>query len=341
MKGAKGASGVGDGARSRSGSALNGPRRALIAAFPFVAALTTVVLVYAAVADRLPEPLATHFGDGGRADGYGTAQDLLAMPLGLLVVFGAVFGALLQVRAFRPASSWLITGGYATAAGIAYPGCLTLLLNEGVAEASAVRLPWWHLAAIPAAALAAGALGRLLAGAPPRQPAPESGRAPRLDLPAGTAAGWSRTISSPLMAVLGGVLLCAGLAFGLLVDWLACLSLVLSGVLILSFASVRVTVDRRGLTVAPTLLSSRLRFRHVPLDRITEATGRPIAALTEYGGWGYRLRPGGSGLILRSGDGIVVTLTGGRTFAVTVDDAATAAALLNTYADRARSQQGG
>ncbi|WP_234442186.1 DUF1648 domain-containing protein [Streptomyces sp. NRRL S-1448] len=336
-----GASGVGGGARARSGLASSGPWWALIAAFPFVAALTTVVLVYAVVADRLPEPLATHFTTtGGRADGYGTAQDLLTVVLGLLVVFGAVFGALLQVRAFRPATPWLIAGGYATAAGVGYPGCLTLLANEGVADASAVRLPLWHLPVLLVVALAAGVLGRLLAGAPPRLPHPESGGEPRLDLPPGTAAGWSRTVSSPLMAVLGGVLFCAGLVLGVLVGWPA-LSLILAGVLVLPFASVRVTVDRRGLTVAPTLLPSRLRIRRVPLDRIAQATGRPIAALREYGGWGYRIRSGGSGLILRSGDGIVVTLTGGRTFAVTVDDAATAAALLNTYADRARSQQGG
>ncbi|MFD8544215.1 DUF1648 domain-containing protein [Streptomyces sp. NPDC059649] len=340
MKGASG-DGIGTGARSRSGAASNGPLRALIAAFPFVAALVTVVLVYAVVAGRLPQPLATHFGEGGRADGYGTGQDLLTMALGLLAVFGAVFGALLQARAFRSASSWLIAGGYATAAGIAYPSCLTLLLNDGVADASAVRLPLWHVPLILAAALVAGVLGRLLAGAPPRSPHPASGGAPRLDLPAGTAAGWSRTISSPLLCVVGGVLFCAGLVLGLLVDWLPSLSLILGAALVLPFASVRVTVDRRGLTVAPTLLSSRLHIRRVPLDRITEAAGRPIAALREYGGWGYRLRPGGSGLILRSGDGIVVTLTGGRTFAVTVDDAATAAALLNTYADRARSRQGG
>ncbi|MER6308026.1 DUF1648 domain-containing protein [Streptomyces sp. NPDC001657] len=337
----KGASEVGVGARARSGLASKGPWWALIAVFPFVAVLTTVVLVYAAVADRLPQPIATHFATGGRANGYGTAQDLLTVVLGLLVVFGAVFGALLQVRAFRPATPWLIAGGYATAAGIGYPGCMTLLLNDGVADASSVRVSLWQLPAMVAVALAAGVLGRLLAGAPPRLPHPESGREPRLDLPAGTAAGWSRTVSSPLLAVLGIVLFGAGLVVGVLGAWPASLGLIPAAALVLPFASVRVTVDRRGLTVAPTLLPSRLRIRRVPLDRIREATGRPIAALAEYGGWGYRIRPGGSGLILRSGDGIVVTLTGGRTFAVTVDDAATAAALLNTYADRARSQQGG
>ncbi|MEE4422019.1 DUF1648 domain-containing protein [Streptomyces bugieae] len=337
----KGASGVGVGARARSGLASKGPWWALIAAFPFVAVLTTVVLVYVAVADRLPEPLATHFATGGRADGYGTAQDLLTLVLALLLISGAVFGALLQVRAFRPATPWLIAGGFATAAGIGYPSCLTLFLNDGVADASTVRLPLWQLPVALVVALAAGALGRLLAGAPPRQPDPASGGAPRLDLPAGTTAGWSHTVSSPLMAVLGVVLFGAGLAAGVLGAWPATLILTLAAALVLPFTSVRVTVDRRGLTVAPALLPSRLRIRRVPLDRIKQATGRPIAALAEYGGWGYRIRPGGSGLILRSGDGIVVTLTGGRTFAVTVDDAATAAALLNTYADRARSQQGG
>ncbi|WP_255219942.1 hypothetical protein [Streptomyces sp. PVA_94-07] len=45
--------------------------------------------------------------------------------------------------------------------------------------------------------------------------------------------------------------------------------------------------------------------------------------------------PKRSGLVNRSGEALVVRKTGdGREFAVTVDDAGTAAALLNTLAER-------
>ncbi|MFL1430121.1 MULTISPECIES: hypothetical protein [unclassified Nocardiopsis] len=52
-----------------------------------------------------------------------------------------------------------------------------------------------------------------------------------------------------------------------------------------------------------------------------------------------RLRRGGRvGLVLRRGEALMVERSGGRSFVVTVDDAATAAALLNTMAERARTR---
>ncbi|GAA3029785.1 hypothetical protein GCM10020000_03060 [Streptomyces olivoverticillatus] len=63
--------------------------------------------------------------------------------------------------------------------------------------------------------------------------------------------------------------------------------------------------------------------------------------MRDFGGWGYRARPGASGIVLRSGDAISARLTTGSEFVVTVDDAATAAALLNTLADRERRTAAG
>ncbi|NEE44119.1 DUF1648 domain-containing protein, partial [Streptomyces sp. SID8455] len=57
----------------------------------------------------------------------------------------------------------------------------------------------------------------------------------------------------------------------------------------------------------------------------------------EFGGWGYRIRPGRTGFIVRSGEAIVARQANGREFAVTVEDSATGAALLNTLVDRNRA----
>ncbi len=219
--------------------------------------------------------------------------------------------------------------------------CLMLLANVDVTDASAVRQPQWQTAVSLGVTLLAGALGRLLAGAAPPPPRRARGATPRLDLPAGTTAGWSRTISSPPLVVLGVVVLGAGLLVGILAGWLSSAGLLLGGAAVLPLASVRVTVDRHGLSLSPAFLPYRCRFRRIPLDRIAEAGSRRIACFAEFGGWGYRIRAGGSGLVLRSGEGIVVRLTNGKEFVVTVDDAATAVALLNTYTDRARARQGG
>lgn len=115
---------------------------------------------------------------------------------------------------------------------------------------------------------------------------------------------------------------------------LALLGLVI-GVPGLALARVRVTVDRRGVTVRPSFVS-RPRVR-VPLDEVAGASVRELdtaAVLADYGGWGYRVRAGRTGVVLHSGEALVVRRESGREFAVTVPDAHTAAALLNTLAER-------
>lgn len=315
--------------------------RTVIAAGPFVAVIVAFAGIYTAVSGRLPDPLATHFRFGGQADGFSSVQGFLTGCLALFLLLGAVVGFLVQVRPAAPEVPWVIAGGYATVALTGYTDCVTLLSNVDAADASAVRVPPWELLLGLAVALCAGALGRLLAGAAPVAPRQPRGAVSRLGLPATATAGWSRTIASPPLAVLGGLLLAGGLLIGLFADWIASAGLLFGAAVSLPLASVRVTVDRRGLTLAPALLSSRCRFRRIPLDRIEEAGSRHVACFAEFGGWGYRIRANRSGFVLRSGEGIVVRLANGREFVVTVDDAATAAALLNTYIDRAHSRQGG
>ncbi|MFF3544184.1 DUF1648 domain-containing protein [Streptomyces platensis] len=327
-------------ASSRSLAPSNGAALTWIAVVPFLVVIMAFAGVYVGVADRLPDPVATHFR-GEHADGFSSAQGFLAVALAVLLVLGCAFGLLVQLRASAPDVPWLIASCYAAAGGLGYGLCTTLLANADVGDASDVRAPWWQWAVALGVALLAGALGRLLAGAAPAQSPRGHGATPRLDLPDGTTAGWSRIISSTPLIVLGALLLGAGLMVGVLADWLSAAGLLFGGAAVLPLASVRVTVDRRGLVLTPTLLPGRIRLRRIPVGRIAEAGSRRIACFAEFGGWGYRIRAGASGLVLRSGEGLVVRLTNGREFAVTVDDAATAAALLNTYVDRAHSRQGG
>ncbi|WP_433858679.1 DUF1648 domain-containing protein [Streptomyces kronopolitis] len=318
-----------------------GRRRAVVAAGPFLVVLLVSAGIWTTVWGRLPDPLATHFRAAGRADGFTSAEGFAAVSLALLLLFGAAVGSFVQLRPDAPEVPWVIALGYALAAVCGYAVCVTLLSNADVADVSAVRVSPWVLALSLPVALLAGALGRLLAGAAPAGPHRPRGAVSRLDLPPAETAGWSRTISSRPLFALGGLLLGAGLLVGLLADWVGGVGLLFGAAVTLPMASVRVTVDRRGLTLSPTLPAARCRFRRITPDRIAEAGSRRIACFAEFGGWGYRIRAGRSGFVLRSGEGMVVRLTNGREFVVTVDDAATAAALLNTYADRARSHQGG
>ena len=58
----------------------------------------------------------------------------------------------------------------------------------------------------------------------------------------------------------------------------------------------------------------------------------------DWGGWGYRIMPDRSAVVLRSGPGLVVTSTSGKQFAITIDDPEEPAALLQALAARAGSR---
>jgi hypothetical protein len=100
-------------------------------------------------------------------------------------------------------------------------------------------------------------------------------------------------------------------------------------VVYLAFGWIRVSVDARGLRIRYGLLPRPVTS--VPLDHIRRAERIDLAPL-QWGGWGYRGSRkafGRAAVVLRSGDAIKLQLTDGSEFAVTVDDAATGAALLS------------
>ena len=96
----------------------------------------------------------------------------------------------------------------------------------------------------------------------------------------------------------------------------------------LAFGWITVTVDVRGLQIRYGVLPRPVTS--VPLDDIRRAERIDLAPL-QWGGWGYRGSRkafGRAAVVLRGGDAIKLQLTDGGEFAVTVDDAATGAALL-------------
>jgi hypothetical protein len=74
-------------------------------------------------------------------------------------------------------------------------------------------------------------------------------------------------------------------------------------------------------------------LKRIPLDRIRRAEAAHLTP-GEWGGWGYRIMPGRSALVLRSGPGLVVTSVDGTQFAISLADAESPARLLNTLRGR-------
>ncbi|KIF06627.1 hypothetical protein PL81_06480, partial [Streptomyces sp. RSD-27] len=102
--------------------------------------------------------------------------------------------------------------------------------------------------------------------------------------------------------------------------------LALAALAVLVCSSVRARVTRRGLEVAFGPLGYPVRrwaAEDIESARAEERT--PARA----GGWGYRINGLGTTVMVRGGECLVVRAKG-RDFAVSVDDAARGAALLNS-----------
>ncbi|GAA1121306.1 hypothetical protein GCM10009577_50320 [Streptomyces javensis] len=318
-------------------------RRALIVVLPFVLAWAVVVATFAGLRDRLPDPLATHFGADGKADGFTGTGAFLSVVTAVLIGSGLLtLVPTLRLTKGLAAQRFAVALGYGMSGLLGYAFASLLFANADAnadaTRASRVSLPLWQLGIALAVAAVMGTLGVLLASRDAASAAGSGKRAaaPRLPLAKGEVATWTRSVGSPVLlavgagtALPGAVLVAVGSATGAL--------LIVAGLVSTALARCRVTVDHRGLAVA-SWFAPRPRMR-IPLDRIERATSREAAALS-LGGWGYRVRGGGSALVFRSGDALFLTLATGREFAVTVDDAATAAALLNALIERDRPAAG-
>ncbi|RLU92080.1 hypothetical protein CTZ27_19645 [Streptomyces griseocarneus] len=315
-------------------------RRLLLASLTAPVVGAADVGVYLRLRDRLPGRLATHIGSGGAADGFSGHGGFLTTALVLILGIGLLFGAIVHwVRAASGLQRGMTAVGCALYVFIGSIFAALLLANADVDDPASVNMSGWQVGIPVLITAAAGGLGWLVAGAEPA-PAPADSpppaRAVRLSLAKGEVASWSRPVGSRVLPLVGLATVVAGVVVGSTVGWGGvAVPLLLGGVPVALLTGARVTVDRRGLIVAPKVLP-RPRLT-IPLERMVEATHREVDAMRDFGGWGYRVTGGASGVILRSGDAVSVRLTNGTEFAVTVDDAATAAALLNSLADRERT----
>ncbi|WP_165065415.1 hypothetical protein [Marisediminicola senii] len=189
-------------------------------------------------------------------------------------------------------------------------------------------------------ALAAGAYGLIPYALSPRRtrdhPLPNSG--PPLTLGENETGAWFTTVRLPLFAWFSAVAVIAAVVAGVVAVTAATpgasaasITLILTAVIGLAFASLRVSVDRRGLRVVSTLL--RVPIKRIALGSVDSARTGTISP-REWGGWGYRVLPGRSAIVLAGGPGIVVQQHNGTTFAVTVPEPELPAALLTALAKR-------
>lgn len=121
---------------------------------------------------------------------------------------------------------------------------------------------------------------------------------------------WTSGIAALAMSVVGCI--AAGL-------------LILFGTL--AFVHVAVKVDKDCLEVRCGHMG--LPRRRIPLSHVVGADFAQAVSPRQWGGWGYRSRPDiGTAVVVRRGEGLVLSLGDGRKFTITVDDAEAAVRII-------------
>lgn len=281
--------------------------------------------------DAVPDPLPTHWDLHGHVDGStGLAEFTIAV---LLVTLTAALVGLVLVwqRARARAAAGPLFGWLAWLFAMLYAG--TMVASAGAARAEDVDLPWWLLVvALGVPGIVGLALFLLL---PPR---PETivQPTPALELAPGERAVWFGSARSIAMAWIG--VACA------LVGAVMLFFAPLPGVVLLVVGAVgwwmhllTVRVDGSGVRAVWGPLG--WPGRTVRLADIVAAEAIELDPM-QWGGWGYRLSPRGTALVVRRGPAIVVRRRGAGALAVTVDGADEAAALLNALVEHAGAASG-
>lgn len=311
-------------------------RRGLIGGVIPLVPFAALSVAFATWWDRLPDPLASHWGFGGEPNDSLGRTAFAVLMLGAVAISGL-------------SAAWVSRRPDAQPTHLSVPIVLatflewTLVLIAGAAlianldaagwqNADELPVPLSFVMVVPAALVAAGvgSIARTL-----EQPTAVLGQTPSsVGLVAGERAAWIGTVRVMWPVYLGGAMSIVGILMIVTAGLGPALLLVVASAMVMAFASVRVTADRSGLAIAYGPFGwPRTR---IALDRIERVTVIEVPR-GSHGGWGYRgsLRlMGKAALVLRSGEAIQVDLQDGKQFIVTIDGAEAAAGTLNDLSAR-------
>lgn len=310
------------------------------AGLPLVVAVAGAWLVWS-WRDDLPARVAIHWGTSG-ADNFAsvTTSALLVAAFGM--AFAAVGLALaLAVRDDSTLARVVAGTSSGTTAFVTVLMVQVIADQRGLTDATTADLNGFAILG----ALAAGAAAAVVAvyviprWGPAAQPPP--GDAPRVPVGESELVSWTRSVAAGSPAVALMVLVVGVTAIITVISqlWYVLAVTVVIIALVALMLSIRVTVDKRGLTITGALGWPKFR---TPLDEIEYATTVQVRPIRHFGGYGFRVAAlgpyrGASGFIMRGGTGVLLQRTTGRRTVVVIDDARTAAGLINALVERDRN----
>jgi hypothetical protein len=318
---------------------------AVIAPIVLTAIAVVLMLVWL---PEVPATVATHWSGDGGPDGFAPAWTVplvvAALGLGLAALFAVMVLIPSRDGEWGPTMRLLGATALGTTALLAVGITWSFGMQRGLDAAYDAPSVLWPLVVGTGAGLVAGVVGWF--AQPNVLSSGGSGSTTqavdKLELVPGERAVWVRTTTMSKVAMLGLTAGVAALAIGTIalgvtgspVWWvMAATTLVVLTLACATFVF-RVRVDRAGLTVRSPLGVPRFR---IPVSDIADARVTTVRPTAEFGGWGLRLGLDGRfGVVLHSGEALQVARHDGRAFVVTVDDAATAAALLEAMVAQTR-----
>jgi Protein of unknown function (DUF1648) len=320
-----------------------GHRRTLLVAAWIVVVLAAMTVPEILLWNRLPDPIATHWGAGGHPNGSESRLWGLGFFAGIWIALGLVLtvpSAWFARR--RPPYSRrnVFAGGLLGLFGGLGIGVqsLTLWSNLDRATWRDARPVGWLLSALP---LVAGAVGAVAGTwidrrtAAPVEPMPAGGA---IGIAPGERAAWLSHASNRWMSGIGALVLVAGIVATVIRTGSFGLPFVIIGLLCLALSTITVSVGAAGVRVA--LGRWGWPARRIGLTKISAARAERFRPL-QVGGWGLRGLPGSSALMVRGGDCLVLEYRSGGRFVISVDDAAQGAALVNGLLERAADSAAG
>ncbi|MEO8529134.1 MAG: hypothetical protein ABI435_08650 [Pseudolysinimonas sp.] len=310
----------------------------IVAAVAPVVVLVGSITVAAVLAAGITHPVIVHFG----VNGTSTAP-AWTVPIGMFGVGLIALALGLGVAIARPDAhrlSWaqkmlavIALGQSVLAAGL---GVWLLAVQQSADAPTPAVLP-----AIPI--IVGGSLAVALIAWFLLPPAVAWGTRMRtaepLALAPGERAVWTATTRLTPLAIVVlvvAILLVASIAIVVTVltsgaTWIVLALPVILVAVLFSTSSFGVRVDDNGLRVRSAL---GWPVFTIPAGDVESAGVSAIEPLREFGGWGLRGTPRRFAVVTRGGEGLEVHRRDGRVFLVTVDDAATGAALLTAVAAR-------
>lgn len=316
------------------------------AALPIAIALSSTLLMLTWLPE-LPDPLAVHWSGAG-ADGFGPAVPFILAPLIIVAVFSiftvamswrtAPSGALLyNQKILLTTSVWL-----STMLSVGFVG--SIAVQRGLADAKDAPEIGVLLLVGAVAGIMLGAAGWFVL---PKGESSivDAGHHPKaLDLRGDERLSWSHTAQLGKVAfVIVGTSLAVAIGAAVFASIASSSSAVIA-IIVLVFVSAlvvtntwwRVSADHRGFVVRGAL---GWPSKRISLDDIRTVQVVDITPTRDFGGYGWRWTADGrSGVILRAGTAIEVTVSSGKRFVVTVDDADTGAGVIAALLTQQRSR---